>query len=125
MPEAPYEYKMNVEGIVLDGVSGDPIEGIKVRSSSTHSRADSVLTNAEGEFAFLHSMHSPQKITVEVEDIDGAENGGEYAPQSREVELTDENFYPLDGKGDPGTDWKGNWEVDFELTLKTQEDETD
>ncbi len=121
MPEAPYRYMTDIEGVVTDEETGEPIEGIKISSG----KYDGSMSDADGKFAFTRYMHSPERITVTVEDVDGPENGGEYASRSREVELVQENFAPTDGRGGPNAYWKGHWETNFELELKPADDENE
>jgi putative lipoprotein (rSAM/lipoprotein system) len=108
-----------IEGKVLDEATGEPIEGIKIRSNGYSSGQD--MTDVEGRFHFWHGSQPPTTITLTVEDIDGPENGGEWASQSRQTEISKKNFAP----GSNGHEWEGHWEVDFALKLKPQEDENE
>jgi len=69
--------------------------------------ADTLFTDAEGkfvrEYALLRDIETiPQDVLVTVEDVDGEENGGTYAPQKGiplEVKQLDEG----DGRWNMGT----------------------
>lgn len=68
-------------GIVQDS-DGNPINGIKVSMSSRES-----YTNQEGRFYIQDITRS-----VTFEDVDGAENGGEFITTTRKIEGEDEDF---------------------------------
>jgi putative lipoprotein (rSAM/lipoprotein system) len=111
-------YMMNIEGMVYDEASGKPIEGIKIRSNDgQHIRNGA--SDAEGKFQIIYGTDPPLTLTVTVEDIDGPENGGEWAMQINQVEVTEKNFAPS------ANGLEGHWEVDFALTLKPQSNENE
>ena len=116
------EYReFTVRGVVTDAESGKPIEGIKISDGSYGAAVDVSLSDENGEFVFLTHASPPTTVTVTAEDIDGAENGGEYAAKAREIKLVNENFAPV-GEG-------GNWEakatIDFELTIIPKDNENE
>lgn len=83
-PSADYE----VKGKVLDA-DGDPIKGIKVslmedpvyNSVSTHS-----IEN--GEFKVCLRTIPFDKVQLTAQDIDGAENGGEFEEKTLELDFS-------------------------------------
>jgi hypothetical protein len=110
-------YMTDIEGMVFDEDTGQPIEGIKI--SSNHSGG--VISDEEGRFNLKHFDHPPTTIMLTVEDIDGPENGGEYATQTVERELVQENFAPEGAFDGPDTQWRAGLKIDFALTPKIAE----
>jgi putative lipoprotein (rSAM/lipoprotein system) len=111
-------YMMNIEGMVYDEATGKPIERIKISGKDGYSSRGSE-SDANGKFQILYHTEPPSTLTVTVEDIDGPENGGEWATQIKQVEVTEKNFAPS------ANGLEGHWEVDFALTLKPQEYENE
>ncbi len=63
-------------------------------------------------------------ITITVEDIDGPENGGNYATETREIKLVQENFAPRGRWNGDNTQWVAGLKIDFALKqVELQEDE--
>jgi putative lipoprotein (rSAM/lipoprotein system) len=109
------EYRMDIEGVVFDEATGDPIEGLKI-SSNGYPRG-SAMSDKEGKFHFSQDAMGPSILKVTVEDVDGPDNG-EWETLVRQVELTEKNFAP-DGNG-----WSGHWQVEFAMKPKSgQENE--
>jgi hypothetical protein len=111
----------DIEGMVTDEVSGQPIEGIRISSGYSNG----AISDKEGKFNIKHFEHPPTTITITVEDTDGPENGGEYVTQTVERELVQENFAPAPKYDGPGANREGHLEVDITLALKPQENETE
>lgn len=77
----PY-VKINVSGKVTD-MNGQPIKGIRVSIKNGESPSRPALTQDDGKYSIEELMtgFGTEDITVLAEDIDGPENGGEFAPQ--------------------------------------------
>ena len=76
VPHGQYEFK----GIVTNKETSDPIQNIQVVTYR-----DTVYTDNEGKFTF--NVISPP-FSLKVEDIDGEENGGDFAMQTIDVKFT-------------------------------------
>ncbi len=110
-----------VKGQVSDGL-GNPIEGIQMvlkPYEETDSENDTVYTDAAGEYEFRQRNRGGTfgdfSVQVIAEDIDGVENGGDFAEKTQKVKFTKSDF--------PGSG--GNWyqgaaekTVDVELQEK-------
>lgn len=69
-------------------IQKDSKEGIKNIKITIHNTNDSVFTSKDGSFKIENKeLIGIQSITIEIEDIDGEENGGEFS--SKTVELND------------------------------------
>lgn len=84
----------------VTGQNNDPIKDIVVKIKSIDHNIDGgVFTNSNGEYVFEET--SPlTNITYNItfKDIDGAENGGEFADKKEEVVFKDEDFLNPDGE---------------------------
>ena len=104
-----------LKGVVMDEDS-NPIKGIKVSLEDPDGYAENT-TDASGQFAFDEKLTAfdIDKMKVFFQDIDGPDNGGEFALDSVEVKV-----YRI-GEGD------GNWfngtfkSDDVEVRLKKKE----
>ncbi len=72
-------------GEVTDA-DGNPIKGIEVKISSSD---DVVSTDDQGVFKADFTSDADGYHTVEFSDVDGVENGGEFAQKSVELEWKD------------------------------------
>jgi len=95
-PYADYE----VKGVITNKENAQPIENIRVIQGSR----DTIYTDTEGKYAFNYFDYSPPHperiFHLKVEDIDGEENGGDFATQEIELKITEADRVQ---KGD------GNW----------------
>ncbi len=120
VPSATYRFIGKVRGENGDGLPGirvavkmsTPMNGQYIERNGkmvpyVWEYADTLFTDAEGkfarEYALLREIESiPKDVLVTVEDVDGEENGGTFAPQSGiplEVKQLDEG----DGRWNLGT----------------------
>jgi putative lipoprotein (rSAM/lipoprotein system) len=117
-PTASFE----VKGRVTDD-SGDPVRDIKivVKEDAAYDYEIGVgITDAHGYYSVRGSWSGSNSFNIATEDIDGEKNGGEFATESVEIEIKKEDY--IGGEG-----WnrgKVTKNADFELELKSQEDET-
>ena len=99
VPAASFELK----GKVTDTLD-NPIENIRVNIRTNDYPMKEIFTDMEGNYFFGVGDISFSDITVKVEDIDGEENGGEFATQTisfpikssdyvKEEERKDDNWY--------------------------------
>ena len=87
-PSADYEIK----GKVLDA-DGDPIKGIKVNvQDDWHSAFTSQGTECQsldnGDYSVRIKTFPTDKLHLIVQDIDGAENGGEFEEKTVELDFS-------------------------------------
>ena len=78
MPADEFEIK----GVVTNNAS-KPIPNIRVVRQSY----DTLYTNSEGKYSFR--FWGPESAHLKFEDIDGEENGGEFATREIDVKFTD------------------------------------
>jgi len=99
VPTASFELK----GKVTDTLD-NPIENIRVNIRPNDYHMEEIYTDMEGNYFFSAGGMPFSDITVKVEDIDGEENGGEFATQTisfpikssdyvKEEERKDDNWY--------------------------------
>lgn len=81
VPLANYQFK----GSVTDA-EGNPIKGIEVKISSAE---DTILTNDKGAFDTEFTNSADGSHTITFTDVDGSENGGEFAEKEVNVEWDD------------------------------------
>jgi putative lipoprotein (rSAM/lipoprotein system) len=118
-PHASFEIK----GRVTDE-AGKPIEDIKVivqdaEWGDPEYPAGVGITDAGGYYNIDGSWFGDDTLAISVEDIDGDKNGGEFAPETLEINIEDENYVG----GESWNRGKVTKTADFELELKPQEDE--
>lgn len=75
-----------LQGTVTDG-EGNPIPGIEV---STDEPGNKTATASDGSYR-LSGQVIPNRVQLRFTDVDGAENGGEFASQELLVEFTEED----------------------------------
>jgi putative lipoprotein (rSAM/lipoprotein system) len=73
-----------IRGVVKSNKTKDPIEGIKI---SVKDRYQSDLTDSAGTFVFFIPQDEMNSLQLELEDIDGPENGL-YLSKTISVELS-------------------------------------
>lgn len=91
----------NISGLVLDE-EGNPINHIKVTITQI---ADPIIvyTSRRGEFVADIDLHDGM-LNISLEDIDGAENGGEFEPLSDMITvLEDQESLTLKYRMTPAT----------------------
>ena len=100
------------QGTVSDE-NGKPIEGIRVAiRQHRHYENDTPYTDDKGAFQLIRSVHvRPDDVKIVFEDIDGEENGGEYASAEAAPEVARTK------KGDNSW-YGGTFEVQADVKLK-------
>lgn len=116
-PHASFE----VKGKVTDQ-AGEPVRGIKISVnwdnpaivSEDHLSA---TTDSKGEYVLQDSFAWPAtgKLAVTATDVDGAENGGDFATKTVNVEVKESDYTGGSGSWNHGAMRKT---ADFELTEK-------
>lgn len=88
---APYDvYEIN--GTVTNIADSKPIKNILVVSSKQGSSADSTYTDSDGKYRFVNSKSiDTDTLKLQIIDIDGELNGGEFAKQNIDVVFTDDD----------------------------------
>ena len=112
-PSADYEIK----GKVLDA-DGDPIKGIKVNvQNDWHSAFTSQGTECQsldnGDYSVRIKTFPTDKLHLIVQDIDGAENGGEF--EEKTVEL---DFSKIEYTGDKDAWYSGKKSLEQNIVLE-------
>ena len=108
-PTADYE----VKGKVLDA-DGDPIKGIKVILK--HPSSLNILNSqslADGSYTLSTKLMITNKLLLTTQDIDGAENGGEF--EEKTVEL---DFSKIEYTGDKGAWYSGKKSLEQNIVLE-------
>ncbi|MCL2290661.1 MAG: radical SAM-associated putative lipoprotein [Bacteroidetes bacterium] len=81
------KYGMPVDEFEIKGMVTDatykPIQNIRV----IRQKQDTLYTNSEGKYSF--KFWGPNFVHLKIEDIDGDENGGEFATREIDVRFTD------------------------------------
>jgi putative lipoprotein (rSAM/lipoprotein system) len=114
------DYRLSIGGSVVAGETGEPIENISVSSEIfSDDKADifhkiTTQTNKHGGYALYEGMPFPMTLAITAEDIDGEENGGEFATQTITIELKESDFHEIDKY-----DMESHKTVNFELKLKS------
>lgn len=117
VPSADYEMK----GKVLDA-DGDPIKGIKIEVQ-TYIATPEARTIArkfsldDGTYDINVSTFPVNKLRIIAQDVDGAENGGEF--EEKTIEL---DFSKVEATGDKGAWYSGKFSLEQDIVL---EDKTD
>lgn len=112
-PSADYEIK----GKVLDA-DGDPIKGIKItmkRDDNNPIPFDMAqgFSLDNGEYKLQTKTFPLEEFILTAEDIDGAENGGEF--EEKTVEL---DFSKIEYTGDKGAWYKGKKSLEQDIVLE-------
>lgn len=95
-PTMTYE----VKGKVLDSETGKPVPGIKV-THYDYEGAQGILTEKDGTFLLQDSDFPQDTLHIHFKDIDGKDNGGQYAAQEVVVNL--DQVQEGDGEWNCGT----------------------
>jgi hypothetical protein len=114
-PEAEFELK----GKVTDTLN-NPIENIQIDIQLNDNYADRTSSNAKGNYELINhfSPHDNASITIKVEDIDGEENGGEFATQIISIPIKDSDYVKDKRKKDFWYNGKVSKEINFKLIKK-------
>ncbi|MBQ6254648.1 MAG: radical SAM-associated putative lipoprotein [Bacteroidales bacterium] len=102
-----------VSGTVRDG-AGKTLKGIQVISyygESTWMRTDTTYTDAAGQFSRTMRTYPADKVGFTFNDIDGRDNGGEFASKSTTVAVKQV------GAGD-GAWFQGTYEARADVQLE-------
>jgi putative lipoprotein (rSAM/lipoprotein system) len=81
----PYGY-CEVNGTITDKETSNPIPNIQVVRDR-----DTVYTDVEGKYVSHRDFIELPTFHLKIEDIDGEENGGNFAPQEMDVTFTNED----------------------------------
>jgi putative lipoprotein (rSAM/lipoprotein system) len=115
-PTASYE----VKGRVTDS-EGEPVRDIKIVVGDENTPEEYMpvgITDASGSYSVTWRDFPDSPFPVTAQDIDGPENGGEFATEVVEVKFVSDDYVGGDG-------WysgKATKEIDFELELKPQQE---
>ena len=112
-PSADYEIK----GKVLDA-DGDPIKGIKVEVQTYVVRPEPVTIQRkfsldDGTYDASVQTFPVNKLRLVAQDVDGAENGGEFV--ERTIEL---DFSKVEATGDKGAWYSGKFSIEQDIVLE-------
>lgn len=107
-PWADYE----VKGKVLDA-DGDPIKGIKVSLIEDQYNSQSTQSLENGSFKVSLGTIPFDKLKLTAQDIDGAENGGEF--EEKTVEL---DFSKIEYTGDKDAWYSGKKSLEQDIVLE-------
>jgi putative lipoprotein (rSAM/lipoprotein system) len=86
MPESEYI----INGDVSDKSNGNSIQNIRIIRHLSEDYGDTVYTNQEGKYGFR--FYNNETAYLIVEDIDGEENGGNFASQEIYVQFTSKDI---------------------------------
>jgi putative lipoprotein (rSAM/lipoprotein system) len=84
----PYgDYELN--GVVIDKETSNPIQNIQIVNEGYR---DTIYTDAEGKYVFVYNNYELyNRFPLKIEDIDGEENGGDFATQEMLVTFSKED----------------------------------
>ncbi len=114
-PWADYE----VKGKVLDA-DGDPIKGIKVSLIEDQYNSQSTQSLENGTFKVSLGTIPFDKLKLTAQDIDGAENGGEFEEKTVELDFSKIKYT---GESDGWYHGKKSLEQDIVLEEKTNNEQ--
>ncbi len=114
-PWADYE----VKGKVLDA-DGDPIKGIKVSLIEDQYNSQSTQSLENGTFKVCLGTIPFDKLKLTAQDIDGAENGGEFEEKTVELDFSKIKYM---GESDGWYHGKKSLEQDIVLEEKTNNEQ--
>jgi putative lipoprotein (rSAM/lipoprotein system) len=78
-----------INGIVTDKETSNPIQNIQIVRQVTSEYGDTVYTNIDGKYTFHSDLSN---FYLKVKDIDGEENGGDFATQEVNVKFTKNEY---------------------------------
>ncbi len=120
-PHADYDIKGRVVNEAGEGVPDIEIT-VNVDTQTQKYPLGGVTTDTSGNYEIGGEWMTVSGLTVTAEDVDGEDNGGEFAAEERKFELKTDDFVGGDGHWYDG---KVTKTVDFTLTLKPQENENE
>ena len=117
-PSADYEIK----GKVLDA-DGDPIKGIKVEVQTYVAGPEPIpiirkFSLDDGTYDASVQTFPVSKLRLVAQDVDGVENGGEFA--ERTIEL---DFSKVEATGDKGAWYNGTKSLEKHIVMQEKSDE--
>jgi putative lipoprotein (rSAM/lipoprotein system) len=112
-PWADYE----VKGKVLDA-DGDPIKGIKVSLIEDQYNSQSTQSLENGTFKVSLGTIPFDKLKLTAQDIDGAENGGEFEEQTIELD-----FSKVEATGDKDAWYNGTKSIEKYIVMQEKSNE--
>ena len=117
-PSADYEIK----GKVLDA-DGDPIKGIKVEVQTYVAGPEPIpiirkFSLDDGTYDASVQTFPVSKLRLVAQDVDGAENGGEFA--ERTIEL---DFSKVEATGDKDAWYNGTKSIEKQIVMQEKSDE--
>lgn len=112
-PSTTYE----VKGKVLDN-KGNPINGIKIalQDDATDPNPYEIAESQSlenGDYKIRNTIFPRSKLYLSVEDIDGAENGGEFEEQTIELD-----FSKVEATGDKDAWYSGKKSLEQDIVLE-------
>jgi putative lipoprotein (rSAM/lipoprotein system) len=112
VPRASYKAK----GVVVSESDDTPIEGIRTALKRYEtSDMDTTYTDSKGSFSLEgDGGKSRKKLSVELTDVDGEENGGSFAKMEIVADYTNETF-----TGSSGHWYEGEAEIDLGIIRMT------
>ena len=121
---ACYKYAAIVSSFELKGKVTDtldnPIENLQITLQENGHLVEKTTTDETGNYYFLDGGFTDNTtVMVKVEDVDGEENGGEFATQIITFPIKNSD-YVKGKKGKRDKDYKGSAskEIDFKLIKK-------
>ena len=96
MPQATYEIK----GTIKSKANSKPIPNIQISRQVSENHADTLYTDSKGNYIYRfygYSLNSGKSVHLKFEDIDGEENGGNFATKEIDVKFTNANGNCSDG----------------------------
>ncbi|MBQ5679352.1 MAG: radical SAM-associated putative lipoprotein [Rikenellaceae bacterium] len=117
-PSTTYE----VKGKVLDN-KGNPINGIKIalEDDATDPNPYQIAESQSlenGDYKIRNTIFPRSKLYLSVEDIDGAENGGEFEEQTIELD-----FSKVEATGDKDAWHNGTKSIEKYIVMQEKSDE--
>lgn len=103
----PVEYGTPTASYVISGkvtdAKNNPIKDINVNVVLNNNSVEQISTKDNGEYRFENSSYTTDlRYTITYQDIDGAENGGEFADQTKNVVFSSADFTGGDGNWNQG-----------------------
>ena len=91
-PNADYQIK----GLVSDSVTGNVLPGIRVilECPEQAGNCDTIFTDSKGkyDFSFNNYPFDIPVFKIKIDDMDGAENKGDFASRAIEVQITNADW---------------------------------
>jgi putative lipoprotein (rSAM/lipoprotein system) len=118
---SPYA-DFNLSGLVIDSISSNPLPGIQVTVKSwkgTTLLVTETKTNGYYSFVFQDFPDYEKVFSINVEDLDGILNGGEFASEKADIKVI-QSEYEIDGENNTNFWYSGvvYKRKDFRMNLK-------